>query len=99
MRISDWSSDVCSSDLAGSHDHNQRHRITMMRTQRPSTEDLTQYVISQAARRSYYVRLPAVLAMLESLLNFEEELPGYRFVPFGSSFGRASCSASVCHSV
>src|SRR3546814_4523095 len=85
MRISDWSSDVCSSDLAG---RSRLLGLDRRRHQRAHARDLT----ADVANLGRIVELPHLV--LET--GLEEILAQLLLVRGELSIGRASCRERVC---
>src|SRR3546814_2328035 len=88
MRISDWSSDVCSSDLLGAADH-LAHRIGQPRhgldadSKRLEPGGIEQQAIEQG------IAQPALAARIEIARIRGKDR-------FGVQIGRASCREQVC---
>src|SRR3546814_3475318 len=98
MRISDWSSDVCSSDLARGRDG-----APMTEPAAPASGALSWHPYAaetEAERRGWY----EVIALVRSLSAEECVEPGYYRDPDWSvrdlmEIGRASCRERMCQYV
>src|SRR3546814_5530979 len=95
MRISDWSSDVCSSDLVGMNAtiyHNARCSKSRATLALLEQHGATVAVIDYLANPPSVARLRELLALLN--------LPATGIVRFGEAtakaIGRASCRERVC---
>src|SRR3546814_17476184 len=109
MRISDWSSDVCSSDLTSAYGVDTRHdpREWKGREVRAHMTDLARELgqLRTSEGRAPWVRLhyvypyPHVDAVIP--LMADGLLTPYLDIPFqhASQIGRASCRERVCQSV
>src|SRR3546814_18750325 len=105
MRISDWSSDVCSSDLErvafiwederGVHQVAAVNVVTNQWTMLTnSTTDVTNFGIGSSGALVYEAKKQYSLARSEHLSR-----SGYTITSPDASIGRASCRERVCQSV
>src|SRR3546814_7598079 len=94
MRISDWSSDVCSSDLRARHARrSDRPRRAMVPATFPGGLTMAGHKPEFHDRREAGRRLAIVLAPLAGAH------PLVLALPRGGEIGRASCGESVCQYV
>src|SRR3546814_11803161 len=83
MRISDWSSDVCSSDLGLI-----RRRGYTLAAHDSTSRQLQQATVVSAGRSRDAARAPALGRLIGELTRHETQL--------AEQIGRASCRESVC---
>src|SRR3546814_3155493 len=92
MRISDWSSDVCSSDLPARDRRPLIDRVCSMQVNETLNEGLKREFTIVVPASEIDAELNGRLAELAPQMS----LPGFR--P-GKEIGRASCRARVCQAV
>src|SRR3546814_2427346 len=90
LRISDWSSDVCSSDLAVVEVHRQRdQRLVSLAGLADEVLDLT-LVQQELSGTTWRMVVPRALRVLRNV---------QRAQPHFAEIGRASCRERVCQNV
>src|SRR3546814_14277657 len=104
MRISDWSSDVCSSDLRGEHVERNRHRALDAFDMAIARVGRTRRDTQGGAQRGLLVRAQELIDELAEIdqtrrawINEVVEVlvePGQRHIAL--EIGRASCRERVC---
>src|SRR3546814_15816571 len=99
MRISDWSSDVCSSDLAGLSVDWAEHSAARL----PGNAEIALFRIAQEGinnilkhARASHVRLELVVSDDRASLRVEDNGGGFALE---QQIGRASCRERVCQYV
>src|SRR3546814_14735118 len=101
MRISDWSSDVCSSDLLakGRGGADSKTRKTYMR--KPIAEKLSGCVVQTWAGNAHTERGHEQEPEARSLYAFMRDVEPVQigFIRRGPQIGRASCRERVCQYV
>src|SRR3546814_9660054 len=110
MRISDWSSDVCSSDLAlglarDLHAHPPRRHFLEQNAQLQLGEARADAAVNavaegQVAAGILAVKFQGVAIVEHALVAVRRNIPEDELVAlFNLKIGRASCRARVCQSV
>src|SRR3546814_10079275 len=91
MRISDWSSDVCSSDLRHEKPPPRAKRRCRQKSHRP-------YLIFQIQQLTWQWQqvFAAPTAKKQAIPSKTRLTPARRRAPTGTEIGRASCRERVC---
>src|SRR3546814_11443010 len=109
MRISDWSSDVCSSDLLDSEEPDRKVRLNVqvpwpanaapLRAARSRALSLSNAVFSQIISMSSNTHGPASVNRQIHASNIFRLVSGQKQRAVGNEIGRASCRERVCQYV
>src|SRR3546814_18269438 len=99
MRISDWSSDVCSSDLAGDTGSPEVQVAILSERIKNLTEHLQTHAKDFHSRRGLLVMVGQRRRLLDYLKRKNAERYQELVKRLGLQIGRASCRARVCQYV
>src|SRR3546814_3442514 len=97
MRISDWSSDVCSSDLSGERAGPIYKTVMVQANGAQAAGSAQSYAIKQFMRGQFMI--PTGDADDPDKISVDISAQGHSETDLQKQIGRASCRARVCQSV